>query len=140
MAQPLEERLAQLRATWETLENRRIGDPECRHADGTATFARVDSIGQFWRFEGCRRCGERLGKETVSARDETLAVVQDLRRVNPPCVVCGQWGTEFHHWAPKELFGRTEAEHWPTAWLCREHHVYWHKVMQGVLKPEADTG
>ena len=46
-----------------------------------------------------------------------------------PCAVRGTTGsTELHHWAPKHLFG-AETYKWPTANLCRECHVRWHKYV-----------
>lgn len=44
------------------------------------------------------------------------------------CERCGYWGTEVHHWAPREVFGR-DAESWPTSHLCRECHQEWHRRM-----------
>ena len=55
----------------------------------------------------------------------------DLSKDNrmQPCEVCGAVGTtECHHWAPKHLFG-AEAYKWPTANLCRECHIKWHKIV-----------
>lgn len=55
----------------------------------------------------------------------------DLSKDNcmKPCTVCGVTGsTELHHWAPKHLFG-DEAYKWPTANLCRECHLKWHKIV-----------
>src|SRR3982751_3912495 len=40
---------------------------------------------------------------------------------------CNKPGTEVHHWAPVGLFG-SEAECWPTGYLCWPHHDYWHQV------------
>lgn len=59
----------------------------------------------------------------------TLEIVSDKRPTTPPCVVCGKRGTEHHHWAPRHLFG-TEADLWPTAWLCRSCHQRWHRVVE----------
>lgn len=43
------------------------------------------------------------------------------------CAVCRKTGTEYHHFAPKHLFGEDEAEKWPTAYLCKPHHDEWHQ-------------
>lgn len=46
-----------------------------------------------------------------------------------PCEVCGSTdGTEWHHWAPRHLFG-DEAESWPMGALCRMCHRRWHAVV-----------
>ena len=55
----------------------------------------------------------------------------DLSKDNSmqPCEVCGEKGTtEFHHWAPKHLFG-DEAYKWPTGNLCRDCHAKWHRIV-----------
>lgn len=44
-----------------------------------------------------------------------------------PCARCGAFGTEEHHWAPKELF--EDAEQWPKDYLCKTCHEHWHKVV-----------
>lgn len=58
-----------------------------------------------------------------------LQVIDD-RRENP-CEVCGELGTEWHHWAPGSLaylFGDNWAQ-WPGAYLCRKHHAMWHDIV-----------
>ena len=36
---------------------------------------------------------------------------------------------EEHHYGPKGLFGKDDAENWPTGWLCVGCHGYWHAKM-----------
>jgi len=60
---------------------------------------------------------------------EKLPIVKDNSQITTPCEVCGKFGVELHHWAPKHLFGDTESEKWPKAWLCRECHAKWHKLV-----------
>lgn len=43
-----------------------------------------------------------------------------------PCVVCGSFDVELHHWAPKFKF-KEEADNWPTDYLCTNCHTRWHK-------------
>lgn len=53
-------------------------------------------------------------------------------RINsPPCayVDCTQRDVEEHHFAPRAVFA--DANSWPTAWLCRYHHDFWHRSMLG---------
>jgi hypothetical protein len=45
----------------------------------------------------------------------------------PVCEHCGGPGEHLHHWAPIAIFGRTDADRWPRAWLCRECHREWHR-------------
>ena len=47
---------------------------------------------------------------------------------NNKCAVCGNKDVELHHFAPYHLFG-SEAERWPTAYLCRFHHKQWHDLV-----------
>jgi hypothetical protein len=54
---------------------------------------------------------------------ETIPVHKDGRV--EVCAICGGTGVDWHHWAPRHLFG-DECEEWPGAWLCRHHHQYWH--------------
>jgi hypothetical protein len=44
------------------------------------------------------------------------------------CAVCGLDEVEWHHVAPRALFG-DEAELWPVVALCIPHHVQWHRVL-----------
>jgi hypothetical protein len=44
------------------------------------------------------------------------------------CAVCGELGAEYHHWAPRHLFG-DNADKWPTAYLCKAHHDEWHNIL-----------
>jgi hypothetical protein len=48
----------------------------------------------------------------------------------PECAVCGELAAELHHWAPRSMFGKDEAELWPRSWLCTTHHQQWHNVMR----------
>ena len=36
---------------------------------------------------------------------------------------------EWHHYAPKEMFGDEDAEDWPQGYLCVDCHEYWHDRM-----------
>jgi hypothetical protein len=123
----LTSRLDRLHAAWAKLRTRPV-EP-CAHNAGKALFASIACNGTLHLYEGCATCqsplspGEWLPHDGVDL--STVPVAIDRRIQNPPCVVCGAWGTELHHWAPKEVFG-DEADHWPTAWLCRRCHRYWH--------------
>ena len=55
---------------------------------------------------------------------------------SPVCVVCGQPASELHHWAPRAVFGKDEAETWPRSWLCAGHHQQWHNAMRVALDNE----
>jgi len=60
---------------------------------------------------------------------ESLPLLQDYTTTAAPCDVCGSHdGTEYHHWAVRHIFG-DDADQWPGAFLCRTHHMEWHKRM-----------
>ena len=64
---------------------------------------------------------------------DNIPTVNDYRDV--PCVVCGQIGTETHHWMPQKFNSHPDVEaEWP-AWqslqapLCKYHHDLWHDLV-----------
>lgn len=105
----------------------------CSHAEGRALLALRGRNGAMHVYEGCRTChanmeGGRLhpaGNVDVTV----LPVGTDLRLDNPPCQVCGAFGTDVHHWAPTEVFG-DEAALWPIAHLCPDCHSEWHRRLE----------
>jgi hypothetical protein len=127
---PLSAHLAGLHAAWVRLSERRGRD--CAHAGRRTPFRQVAANGAVYLYLGCADCqaptspGEWLRQDGVDLSQIPVAV--DRRTQNPPCVVCGRWGTELHHWAPRHIFG-DQADHWPTAWLCKECHAYWHRCL-----------
>lgn len=42
---------------------------------------------------------------------------------------CEREAVEDHHFAPRAVFG-AEADDWPRALLCTEHHAEWHRRMR----------
>jgi len=61
-----------------------------------------------------------------------IPVLVDWRDESQPCVICGSFDTEYHHWMPQVLASKpavaTEWSTWSTqgAPLCRRHHLLWH--------------
>jgi hypothetical protein len=85
----------------------------------------------------CQHCADVLGRSFGRDRftPEQLAnmpLVQDWSRSRPPCVRCGTFGTEEHHWAPRALFGE-ESDLWPTSWLCPGCHQRWHQTLGAAI-------
>jgi hypothetical protein len=62
-----------------------------------------------------------------------LPVIADYRGVIGRCarLGCDREAVEDHHFAPRAKFG-DEADDWPRALLCREHHIEWHRRMGAV--------
>jgi hypothetical protein len=48
------------------------------------------------------------------------------------CVKCLQKGAELHHWAPRHLFP-TDADNWPTSYLCKKCHTEWHRKVTPLM-------
>lgn len=84
-------------------------------------------------YTGCRNCHTNLENGRFHPAKNiditVLPVGTDLRLDNPPCQVCGSFGTEVHHWAPAAVFG-AESALWPTALLCPDCHSEWHRRME----------
>jgi hypothetical protein len=82
----------------------------------------------------CSNCGYNpiKNKPFYSVKDfdiETMPVLMDDRPDSEPCAVCKEKrGSQYHHFAPRHLFG-TECEDWPGAWLCKKHHDQWHDIV-----------
>lgn len=77
-----------------------------------------------------------IPKELIE-QNLTPEQIKNLPPILPPfyarCSVCGERGVSEHHWAPKSIFGKDEAEKWPKDFLCIKHHCEWHsKVTPGV--------
>jgi hypothetical protein len=82
--------------------------------------------------ERCPNCGgnPNTGKPFLRLKDydwESLPIFEDFSKNAEPCSYedCENKGVEFHHFAPRHLF--EDADKWPTAYLCREHHRIWHE-------------
>jgi len=60
-------------------------------------------------------------------------IIDDHRELNEDTLCsykgCKSKNIEYHHWAPKEIFGKREADHWPVSPLCTKHHSLWHAAM-----------
>ena len=130
------ERIARLKAAWAAHAARR--SVECTHPKPPVLYQQINLNGSRSVYKGCPDCGTRIGPANWISHDGLdlgeIPVGADHRTVNPPCQVCGAWGTELHHWAPRALFG-IEADHWPTAWLCVPHHAEWHKRINDPSRP-----
>lgn len=105
----------------------------CTHDSGTELLALVARNGAMHVYTGCRNCHANLENGRFHPAKNiditVLPVGTDLRLDNPPCQVCGSFGTEVHHWAPAAVFG-TESALWPTTLLCPDCHSEWHRRME----------
>ena len=85
----------------------------------------------------CGICGKKTSAFMPKAVAEQYAkqngfeIVYDAPKDETRCCeVCGTIGAEYHHWAPRYLFGVAEADKWPTSYLCPSCHARWHKVIR----------
>jgi hypothetical protein len=62
---------------------------------------------------------------------DKMPIIADYTTKAEPCAVCKSTdGVEYHHWAPRHIFG-WECEKWPGAYLCPAHHAKWHEAVEG---------
>jgi len=95
----------------------------------------------------CSECERKLKGESWVKKHKVaewihlsrVPTIQDLH-IDVFCSYdgCGSRGHEYHHWAPKEIFGKKEAEKWPIDPLCKAHHDMWHDAMTIGFHDESD--
>lgn len=86
-----------------------------------------------WRCPACTYT-EAIGfgiLRSVGIEPYDLPVNDDRRPADQRCSYweCDNLGIEFHHWAPRSIFGLGEADNWPKSALCQLHHREWHRIM-----------
>jgi hypothetical protein len=98
------------------------------------TIANNGASQVYWMCKICRTNarggGVLIPHEKIKARGieiKDIPIEKDYR--TDKCAVCGETGTELHHFAPKHLFGSDEAEKWPKTYLCKNHHTMWHRIV-----------
>lgn len=108
----------------------------CPHAQSSlGRSLNADGTERVWN--RCDECGENTGgagvwiaHQDVGSALEALPVFDSYKPERPPCVRCGRFGTQLHHFMPVRCFGRVEADLWPTAWLCPDCHGRWHQTVE----------
>jgi hypothetical protein len=114
-----------------------MAEPTAQCAHEHTTLGRsisADGAQRVWM--RCDACGENTGGPgkwiphvEVGTPLDALPVFDSYREQRPPCQRCGRWGTQLHHFFPVYVQGRSEADLWPTAWLCQECHGRWHQLV-----------
>ena len=100
----------------------------------------LDSGGQRRYPWFCGVCGMRTQlyvKKLVGEREKAKQLA-DLQVET--CEVCGAFGAQRHHWAPKAIFGEEESEKWPTGYLCQPCHSRWHKRWHKLMSANVKLG
>lgn len=104
----------------------------------TLTASRAEVFSWFCttcrKIQQAKRGGYYIPKDEIRAHVESKgAALADIPVLDvkdaPRCERCGQRGAELHHWAPREIFGDSEAELWPKDFLCVTCHLDWHGKM-----------
>jgi len=85
-------------------------------------YARLAVALEWARLNGRLR---RVKMDTERKRPELFAK-RRAEIANRKCEVCGEGHAQWHHWAPRYLFG-SEAEKWPKSLLCQSCHTRWHQ-------------
>ncbi len=83
----------------------------------------------------CADCGRRVRHLSAKAFNELIKRGKRVEYVEsrtgdiPVCMVrgCTTVGYEYHHFAPRNVFGFDEANRWPYLRLCKPHHTAWHQ-------------
>jgi hypothetical protein len=130
----LPNRLARVQAAAAEAKRKRDAQTECPHDHDGIELVHVFQNGAKHIYRGCADCHRPIeGGQWLPSRpsQEQLPIGIDDRMGRPPCTRCGAFGTELHHFAPRAVFGKEEADLWPTAWLCSGCHDYWHRMMKG---------
>lgn len=112
----------------------------CRQARQVRLVRNITGSGSsqvYWQCKTCRRNayggGQYIDHKPIIAFGkpiENIPVIEDYRVEK--CAVCGALGAEYHHWAPRHLFG-DDADKWPGAYLCKQHHDLWHRLVTPLM-------
>lgn len=70
-----------------------------------------------------------------------LSIIPILEDYSEPCDICGQPGSELHHFAPQSMADLFGDDHhlWSTAMLCKYHHTQWHEIVTWYLPVRRDS-
>lgn len=117
------------------MTDRLFDAPHCQHSQSTiGVTVNQDSTRRVWR--RCDECGENTGghgkwipHSEIGNTLDSLPIFDSYRAERPPCVRCGTFGTQLHHFMPRHVLGPVEADLWPTAWLCPSCHERWHQLV-----------
>lgn len=98
---------------------------------------RIAGNGSYQIVDVCPECRTQTGPishfavERLGLSPNDLPLIADYRGGLGRCARrgCEMEAVEDHHFAPRAVFG-DEADEWPRALLCREHHAEWHARMR----------
>jgi len=100
----------------------------CRHPEALTGYIIVRN-GAHQPKTFCVYCGRVWGVTKGSAILDIELENRLETKFIQPCARCGSTaGAERHHWAPRAIFA--DADWWPTDYLCRPCHSFWHAAMR----------
>jgi hypothetical protein len=112
--------------------------PDCPTCGAqTQIVKNLISNGTYQIYFWCRVCRRRpIAGHCISHKSFTgdeiasIPILENyLAQYGEKCIVCQEFGTEYHHTAPTAIF-KDLAESYPKYWLCRYHHELWHKTIK----------
>ena len=107
----------------------------CKH-DETFKLVKCKTIHGHWQLRMfCLECESVYGNilpQSGTVLENIPEVVLDCGdKVKCAVVGCACTETALHHFMPRGL--SVDSDLWPTARLCRKHHVEWHSVVTAGL-------
>ena len=121
-----------------TMDNDQVGLPEfemdtreervwrVRRADGGFHYGmEPNPNGGSWVRTDSEELKAAMGRLGYSCLEE-VPITGD--NATERCERCGEVGVQYHHTAPKKVFGE-DAESYPLVKLCTSCHDRWHKIM-----------
>lgn len=127
--------------------------PACRQPHTSAQDEADVSLGLRTKRNGvpiydlcCLHCGRRIRHlsrkvfNELSERGKRIEYATPAAGETPVCVVrgCTTIGYEYHHFAPRNVFGFHNANRWPCLRVCKPHHTAWHQGMNGFRRDLED--
>jgi hypothetical protein len=107
----------------------------CKHCGGRnlTPYRQINGNGATVIILRCDNCGRNpdaaqpFQRKSDYPNFDTFPILQNYIINKEPCAVlgCENTDTEYHHFAPRYLFG-ADAERYPREYLCRMHHKEWH--------------
>lgn len=106
---------------------------KCIHCNGenVKRMRNIISNGDSQVFDWCIDCDKNARGAAIYLKHgdigdpEQYPIKENYYASAPRCVRCGSRGAEYHHWAPKAVFGNA-ADLWPGDYLCQRCHDNWH--------------
>lgn len=114
---------------------RLLGELQCKNDHTTyISFGRCEmQSGEYHIMARCSFCHSKIGQWI--SKDKlpgdilaSLPIFESYLDYELPCEVCGEYGVQLHHWAPREFFPDT-CEQWPKSYLCPKCHQEWHNII-----------